>query len=837
MKKVLLLSFFLSLIHYSLAQSYSFSAVAPSGQTLYYTIQSGGCVWLTNYNRVANPSGNIVIPEVVMNNGVSYDVIGIEASAFQNCSNIYSIEIPNSVIQIENSAFSGCSGLSHVSLGTSLIQIGGWAFANCPLPYIIIPSSVTSIGSYAFSATGVVYCNDANLRNWIGEWRAQSSCEYYNEGSLFYTNSSKTTLISGDYTLTSLSVPSTVENIGNYAFYGCSELDSVILGDNVLQVGNNAFNKCNNLSYLCVGRNVQNIGTNAFANCSISHLIYNADSCTHVEHCEIFGNTISTLNIGNYVRFIPDYAFENCLGITTVNLPNSVRMIGKNAFKGSGLVSISMGNNVTNIGDSSFQGCPFVSLTLPNAVTHIGNSAFRNCLSLESITLGNGIIAIGDDAFRGCIRLDTINLPASITSIGDAAFFDCDSLSTINYAGSINQWCGIDFSQSAFLTPYDLFINGARVDNLIIPNGVSEIKKYAFQKCRSLVSVSIPTSVAAIGTNAFASCYNISTVDFNAENCRQAQAIFSGFQNLTTINIGETVQYIPGGMFANCTGLVSINVPDAVTEIGSWAFNRCSNLTSATLGNGLESIGSDAFSQCTRLTSVSFGENIANIGDNAFLNCGIIGELVIPQGVISIGSNSFKDCFGITEITCLGRVAPTLGTSTFEGVDTNITVNIPCNTTNLYAGRWSYFHNFNEIPFLFNVASENLAQGTVGMLQEPTCDDPVAIVQATPRDGYRFDHWSDGSTQNPYTYTAMGSLTLTAYFASTTEGIDDIETDGIRVYVVDGRIIVEGAENETVRVFDLMGLCVGDNCSQRLTTGVYLVKVGSLPARKVVVIK
>ena len=264
-------------------------------------------------------------------------------------------------------------------------------------------------------------------------------------------------------------------------------------------------------------------------------------------------------------------------------------------------------------------------------------------------------------------------------------------------------------------------------------------------------------------------------------------------------------------------------------------------MTSATFGDGLATIGSEAFSQCTRLTSVSFGEGIATIGNDAFNSCGIIGELVIPQSLISIGNRGFNACYGITEITCLGRVAPTLGEDAFEGVDTSITVNIPCGTTNLYAGRWAYFHNFNEVPFLFNVESADITQGTVAMLQEPSCEDPVAIVEATPRSGYRFDHWSDGSTQNPYTYTAMGSLTLTAYFASTSsEGIGDIMADGIRVYSRNGYIVVEGIATR-VRVYDIMGRLVaniaGNTANVPVPAGVYLVKVDQQPARKVVVIK
>lgn len=503
---------------------------------------------------------------------------------------------------------------------------------------------------------------------------------------------------------------------------------------------------------------------------------------------------------------------------------------------------------------------PTGDLIIPDSVTYEGTTypvsfidacAFFNCDGLTSVHIPNTIVHISQFAFALCYSLSTINIPDG-TSLNVGSFFCCN-ISTINSLannrGFIHEFAFAGCPLTSIVLPNRggggigrcAFSHCIYLNSITIGDSVQWIDEYAFENCTSLVSITIPESVYYLSRNAFTGCTSLSTVNYLPAYCEyienSGKGPFEGLTGITTLNIGNEVQIIPSRMFKGCTGLVSLNIPDAVTEIADGAFTECSNLTSATIGNGVSSIGNNAFAQCTRLTNVSLGESIETIGNSAFQNCGIIGELVIPQGVISIGNNGFKDCFGITEITCLGRVAPTLGTDAFDGVDTSITVNIPCGTTNLYAGRWSYFHNFNEIPFLFNVASADVAQGTVAMLQEPTCEDPVAIVEATPRNGYRFDHWSDGSTANPYTYTAMGSLTLTAYFASTTDGIDDIETDGIRVYVVDGRIIVEGAENETVRVFDLMGLCVGDNCSQRLTTGVYLVKVGSLPARKVVVIK
>ena len=210
-----------------------------------------------------------------------------------------------------------------------------------------------------------------------------------------------------------------------------------------------------------------------------------------------------------------------------------------------------------------------------------------------------------------------------------------------------------------------------------------------------------------------------------------------------------------------------------------------------------------------------------------------------------MGERAFYQCYGITEITCLGRVAPLISNdgsySTFYGVDTNIIVNIPCDSYNLYSGRWSYFHNFSESAFLFNVVSENLSKGTVTVVSAPTCSNPVATVLATPRSGYRFDHWSDGSTENPYYYTVTGSMTLTVYFASAggTEGIEDITADQIKIYSRGSEIVIEGAENSDVLVYDVMGRIVHKGRIESpihvSNMGIYMVKIDDQPARKVVV--
>ena len=256
----------------------------------------------------------------------------------------------------------------------------------------------------------------------------------------------------------------------------------------------------------------------------------------------------------------------------------------------------------------------------------------------------------------------------------------------------------------------------------------------------------------------------------------------------------------------------------------------------------------------------------------------------------------------------LGQMPPQLGTDVFVGIPTDIPIYIPCGGLTYYVAQMPQFSNFVEQEFGVSAISDNESMGIVQILSEPTCSNPNAVLHAVSVDGYRFDHWSTGSTENPYTLTvtndttitaffveyvpetytinvlvdnpATGSVTgggvyedgssvtitaypangyrfdhwstgstdnpytltvtsdttITAYFVSTssTEGIGEIGEDDIRISVSDGRIHVEGITNEEVRVYDITGRLVQNHSLQ---PGVYMVKIGTLPPQKVVVMR
>ncbi|MEB3442699.1 leucine-rich repeat domain-containing protein [Flavobacterium psychrophilum] len=210
-------------------------------------------------------------------------------------------------------------------------------------------------------------------------------------------------------------------------------------------------------------------------------------------------------NSENYaVTAIRESAFFSCQGLTSVNVGNFVRSIGKNAFAlCSNLTSITIPNNtVTSIGDAAFERCSgLTSVTIPNSVTTIGKGSFAGCSGLISITIPNSVTSIGDGSFARCSGLTSVTIPNSVTTIKEGTFFNCSGLTSVTIPNSVTSIGDGSFARCSGLT------------SVTIPNSVTTIKEGTFFNCSGLTSVTIPNSVTAIGEDAFEGCRSLKTVN------------------------------------------------------------------------------------------------------------------------------------------------------------------------------------------------------------------------------------------------------------------------------------------------------------------------------------
>ena len=331
--------------------------------------------------------------------------------------------------------------------------------------------------------------------------------------------------------LTNIEIPDSVINIGSWAFENCSSLRNINIPNSVTTIGGNAFSGCNSLVCINIPKSVTSIENNTFEGCK----------------------SLTSINIPNCVTSIGENAFSGCVSLTSINIPDSVTSIGDWVFSGcDSLTIVNIPNGVINIGDFAFLACKsLISIHIPNSVISIGDKAFAECESLTNINIPDGVTNIGDFAFDHCTSLVNIFIPDGVTSIGDYAFGHCTSLRSIIIPKSVvaigsNPFCGSHINlyneSKAFVYEHNVLFNRdkttlisymAKETNYIVPDNVTCIGEYAFERCESLKSIKIPNSV---------------------------------------VNIGE-------GAFFNCKSLTSIDIPKSVTSIGDDAFTGCNNLS------------------------------------------------------------------------------------------------------------------------------------------------------------------------------------------------------------------------------------------------------------------
>jgi hypothetical protein len=211
-----------------------------------------------------------------------------------------------------------------------------------------------------------------------------------------------------------------VTSIGDSAFLNLDSLTSVSIPDSVAQIGVNPFGGCSSLKIIFVSPEHPYFST-------IDGVLFRKADKTLISYPK--GKESATYNIPQGITAIGYKAFFAC-NLTAVTIPDSVTTIGKSAFDAClSLTSVIIPDSVTAIGDWAFSSCEsLTSVSIPDSVTSIGGSAFSSCKSLTSVAIPDSVTSIGGSAFDFCESLTSVSIPDSVTSIGKWAFFGCSNL-------------------------------------------------------------------------------------------------------------------------------------------------------------------------------------------------------------------------------------------------------------------------------------------------------------------------------------------------------------------------------------------------------------------------
>lgn len=494
-----------------------------------------------------------------------YTVSAIMPKAFEGDDALCTVVIPSSVETIGKYAFSGCSELESITAksGVSGVKtIEDKAFQKCyALVGTDILKSVETVGKNVFKDGSIEKMELDSVKT-----LSKSSFEFLHSLKSVTLSPSLETIpescFEGCVNLTELSNYGGVKNIEKKAFKECTVLPGVSL-DGVEYIGNNAFEYCSAFTAINIADSVVEIGKNAFKNC---------DNVTAFE----------TPFIGKNREESAKYSFDYYINCDDEKQSFSVTLRG-----------------MTSIHSKAFEDCSaIVSVDFGDTVTEIQAGAFKNAMSLQSITLPDVIATVAEEAFAGCANLKTVNGIEHVSVIEKSAFEDCYALSEINLSY------------------------------------VSKIGERAFAGCYWITYIGTPDNLTEIGKEAFKGCNNLQTLDFTSSDLR---------------TLGE-------GAFLECGSLKSVALPGTITEIPAKAFRSCYNLNTFEFSNSIRTIGKEAFAY-SGIENPELNGTLSEIGEGAFKNCNDIRVLTIPSSVKSIGKNAFKDCYSLHTVE-----APFFGT-------------------------------------------------------------------------------------------------------------------------------------------------------------------------------
>ncbi len=705
-----------------------------------------------------------------------YETNGTPWDSYKN--SITKIVLNEGLTRIGKSAFLQ-TVITDITIPETVTSIGQNAFWNCNTIKTEIPASVTELGETAFFGSFDVTVSEDNPA-------------YCCEDNIIY-NKDKTELIQASQKIQDeVTIPETVQTIGAYAFYGCTDTSGQLtIPDSVETIENAAFYGTG-ITSLTLGGSVQTIGKNAFAACtSLAGELVIPDSVTTIEKSAFSRkdidntNRISNIRFGKSVKTVGENAFLGCTSVTSLQLNEGLQEIGQYAFKDLTALTgdLSIPATVTTIGEGVFLGCTSLNgtLTIGGELTEIDGVLLDKLVganivdNFTAVILREGVTTIGDDAFDNCKNLAEVTIPSTVTRIGDSAFAS------------------------------------TAISKLALPDGLLEIGTSAFASCTQLKEVVIPATVERIGYAAFA--YNTGTetvvvpytkngIEYDTDQSGHAY-VFSTYgdnSKLKTVILGNSPE--KNGvqtLFANSLANVEYMILGAgVQSIGDWFLSDDSDFKGGIYPSTLPILDHDAaftdkatkFTLATdtamvngstlnmmQLEKPENGEDISsNItyssSDTAVASVdekGVITAVGAPGSSATISALYKGVVFAQIELSIVTQSVPVNmadRTETYDGTAKTITATgtIPTDLTLTYTYKTEDGQILQSAPvnagtYTVEVTSENKNYELTGKTSATLTINPASIASATATVAGTYTY--TGAAITPTVTVELGGKTLT----------------------------------------------------------------------------
>lgn len=519
-----------------------------------------------------------------------------------------------------------------------------------------------------------------------------------------------------------------VEGIGYFSFLDCVNLETVQLPDTLTYIGYDAFCGCSNLKSINIPESVTVIDFGAFLNCAslesisipsgikeLSYAFYGCESLNsvYITDLEAWKNIKFDCKEANPLYYAHMLYLNNEL-VTEVSFKEGTEKIGKFVFDGAECIKkITIPDSVKNVGQYAFTNTGYFKdiNNWENGALYLNKCLYRAKKDTEgNVSIKDGTTVIAEYAFDKCKSINELAIPASVKYVGADAFVN-SAIPSVSIT-DLKAWCEIDFDGFGYgSNPIcgikNFYLNGELVENLVTPEGITELKDYAFYGYEGLKALKVSDGVTRIGYNTFSFIDSLESIDIPAsvnvidgsfEECKNLKKInisdigawckvefgdqysnplydmhnlylnnklitdlvipegtkiinddvFAGCSNIKSVTIPESVTEIRDCTFTECTNMKTITLPSNLDKIGYGAFMKCSSLESIHIPEGIKEIETETFSRCKSLKKVTFPSTLTIIGGYAFYKCSSLESAKLPEGLKTIKGDAFSDCKKLT---------------------------------------------------------------------------------------------------------------------------------------------------------------------------------------------